>query len=185
MLTAFDQLVRTIGDEREITIERLVERAGVGIGSFYEYFTNKDSLLGVLVERATRENFQQLLAAFDAQPHADLRAAVRFLGRHIAETYLAHPVRTRMLLAGIGRLNLLRVINAERDRFAAELATRFAKFAPDEPLARLVEIAIEGCDAVIGVVVGHLYRGPQPVDRVADQLGAVGIAIIEARLGSS
>ena len=185
VLVALDQLLRTVSDERELTIERLVERAGVGIGSFYEYFTNKDSLLGVLVERATRDNFQQLLATFDAQPRPDIESAVRALARLVAETYLAHPARTRMLLAGIGRLNLTKVVNAERDRFATELATRMGPLLPGLAHDEVVAVSIESCDAAIGVIVGHLYRGPQPIDRVADQLAVIVLAIIAARVRAS
>ena len=180
IVTAFDQMLRTFGNEDDVTVEKLVDRAGVSIGSFYEYFRNKDGLLGMVVERATRENFDALLRAFDASPSHDLESTIRFLADHVAATYLAHPVRTRMLLSGIGRLNWMRTITAERDRFAVEMAKRAEKLLPDFPREHLVDKMIELCDVAMGVVISHLYREPRSVDAVARQLTALGLAIVSA-----
>lgn len=181
IVTAFDQMLRTFGDEDEVTIERLVERAGVSIGSFYEYFTNKDGLLGTLVERATRENFDALLRDYDAHVHADITAAIDFLAIRVSGTYLAHPARTRMLLAGIGRLNWLRTITAERDRFAIELAKRAVPLLPQHSLEVLIEVMTEFCDVGMGVLVSHLYRPPRPVEAAAKQLSVLAHAILAAK----
>jgi AcrR family transcriptional regulator len=185
IVTAFDQLVRAFDDEGEVTIERLVERAGVSIGSFYEYFKNKDGLLGVVLERATRENFESLLRAYDAEPHPDLESAVRFLAARLVETYLAHPARTRLLLAGIGRLDWLRVITSERDRFARHLAERAARLLPQATHAQLEPVMIELCDIAMGVLVSQLYRAPRPPEDVAEQLATLGLAVIHAKLPGS
>jgi AcrR family transcriptional regulator len=180
IVDAFDQLLRTFSDERDVTIERLVARAGVGIGSFYEYFTNRDSLIGALVERATRENFDALLADYDKHEPTTLEDAVALFANRIASTYLAHPARTRMLLIGIGRLNLLDAITAERDRFAAELATRASRLVPGRDRESLLQSMIAACDAVMGVVVGQLYRPPRSLEDASRELAQIGLAVLRA-----
>jgi AcrR family transcriptional regulator len=180
VLEAFDQLLRGTDHEREVTVESLLHRAGVGIGSFYEYFTGRDSLIGLLVERANRENFDQLLAAMERDRHETLGEAIDAMARHVAHTYLGHRTRTRVIVAGAGRLGLLPIVTTERDRFARLLAARLQRYLPDEPAARCEAAAIELCDAVIGVIVGELHRPPRPVEDVARQLARMSRALLAA-----
>lgn len=178
IVVAFDQLLRTLGDERDVTIERIIGRAGVSLGSFYEYFTDKDSLVGALVERATRENFAALLAAYDDEPIADMASALTFFATRVTDTYLAHPARTRMLLAGIGRLRLMRVVTTERDRFARELAKRAVKLTARSE-AELAAVLVSACDAMMGIIVGELYReAPRPRADIIAQMVAMSSAVL-------
>jgi AcrR family transcriptional regulator len=180
LLVAADQMLRTFGDERQVTIERIISRAGVSLASFYEYFTDKDSLAGALVDRATRENFQTLLAELDASAPTTLDQAVRFVSERVAITYLAHPARTRLWLMGIGRLQLTQTVTRERDRFASELARRALRFRPERAEPELTAAMIAACDAAIGVVVGELYRdSPRPRAEVADLITRASMAILE------
>jgi AcrR family transcriptional regulator len=54
---ALDEQLRGGEGLSSVRIESIVRRAGIGIGSFCEYFSGKDALLGALIGRVTRENF--------------------------------------------------------------------------------------------------------------------------------
>jgi AcrR family transcriptional regulator len=61
------------------TTNRIAERAGVSVGTFYQYFPNKDAVLVALVERhveAGMRSVESLLEAAAAAPE-DLRALLR------------------------------------------------------------------------------------------------------------
>jgi AcrR family transcriptional regulator len=61
------------------TTNRIAERAGVSVGTFYQYFPNKDAVLVALVERhveAGMRSVEALLAEAAAAPE-DLRALLR------------------------------------------------------------------------------------------------------------
>ena len=181
VLVAFDQLLRSFGDERKVTIERVLGRAGVSLASFYEYFSDRDSLIGAFVERATRENFQTLLAAYDAQPAADIDAALWFFADRVTNTYLDHPARSRIWLAGVGRLHMLKVITTERDRFARELAARAKPLLPARTEPELVRAMITICDALIGIVAGEIYRDPpRPRSEVVATMVDIATAVLES-----
>ncbi|NUP06824.1 MAG: TetR/AcrR family transcriptional regulator [Polyangiaceae bacterium] len=190
ILTAFDQMLRQSSDERQITLETLVERAGVGIGSFYEYFSNKDALIGALVEKATRDNFDDLLRNADAAPDRSFETVVRGVGVSVAETYLRHPARTRTLIAGIGKLGLLGLVVRERDRFADRIAVVAHRYLPHETMPSLETTMRFVADACMGVVSGKLYRRTPGDDRTFEsidveeagvELFELAMAIIRAR----
>jgi AcrR family transcriptional regulator len=56
--SAFDQLLERTDDSSGIAVRRVAERAGVGIGSLYDYFTSRENLFGELVVRLTDDNFR-------------------------------------------------------------------------------------------------------------------------------
>ena len=169
IISAFDDLLQK-RDAEEVSLDAVASRAGVGIGSLYEYFANRDALLGGLIEKATRKNFEDLLARLD-EVTGPLDVRTQAMAVATAETYLRHPARTRVLMGGILRLGLVRIVVLERDRFARELAD--------------LELTMcRASDAVMGIVHGHLYRGvPVDVPTVADELNRLVLALLRARYG--
>jgi AcrR family transcriptional regulator len=184
LVEAFDDLLRRAPNEDAVTLEALVTRAGVGIGSFYEYFSNKEALVGVLVGKATVDNFDQLLARIDADPSNDLEGKLRAMARAAVETYVKHPARTRMLLIGIARLGLVPLIVRERDRFAVEVAKRLHPFVPTISLVDLERTAIIACDACMGLTTGELYReSPSSEHAVEQEMFEISVGLLRARHG--
>jgi len=162
MLAALEEQLAKTDDPESWTLEALVERAGVGIGSFYEYFSGRDSVLGALVGSITERNFRQLLQVVDRSRCNSLEETTRPLAFAVARAYFDRPRTTRLVISAIGRLGLFHEIVAARDRFSDELALRALPFFPDAPREALAETMRLINDATIGIVSGELSRNDSP-----------------------
>jgi AcrR family transcriptional regulator len=181
LLEALDEGARADGPD--VTIDDISRRAGVGIGSFYEYFTGKDALIGVFVGRVTSRNFDLLAQRMSELEHHSIEGEIRAFAEIVSDAYLAHPRRMRLLVDGISRLNLLHVVNRERDRFAEEvMAPRALAHLPGEDPARVRHTMRILADAAMGILVSHVSRATTPTTAVvSDELSTVGIAVVRAR----
>jgi len=182
IVQALDEQLQSGKDLDEVTIETVSERAGVSVGSFYEYFTGKDSLLGALVGRVTERNFRHLSERLDAHRTESLEALVRQFSRDIAETYLAHPRHMRVVTHAVGRLGLLPVVNRERDRFADVMRERVRHFLPHEDPERLRRTMQLLADGAMGILTAAADREPpNDVDAVSAELAELSLGLIAQR----
>ena len=78
-------------DYQNASISRIVARAGIAKGSFYQYFADKKELLLYLLDLAAREKIAMLQGAQPPNPQMDLFAYLRWLFRASAQFELAHP----------------------------------------------------------------------------------------------
>lgn len=81
------------------TTNHVAQRAGVSIGSLYEYFPNKDSLVVALVERELENERARLLALLaPAANAAELEAALRAFVETVVELHARRPELHRILV---------------------------------------------------------------------------------------
>jgi len=124
IIMATDQLLENSGDPTALSLEGVARRAGVGIGSLYDYFANREGLLGALLARITEANFEELAREVqDSQKVPFAQAIPRILEKTI-DIYLARPERTRGVISTVFRVGWLKPTIRERDRFAGLLAKR-------------------------------------------------------------
>lgn len=115
ILAATAQVLMREGSER-ITTNRVAELAGVSIGSVYQYFPNKASLVSTLIERHHERMLAQLTSATREMQAAGLVDAVRAYVRALLEAHALEPELHRALIQEMPRL-----IGADRLRmFSAE-----------------------------------------------------------------
>lgn len=126
------------------TTNRVAEKAGVSIGSLYQYFPNKESLLDELVRRH-RHAIEDGIAVAAPQardlPFADVvRAAIE----HVARAHLVDPSLHRVLsdTAPLGNLDWEAKFSA---RLTAQVKAAFE--------ARRAEIVVPDLDLAVYVVM--------------------------------
>jgi AcrR family transcriptional regulator len=77
ILEASAQVLAHTGYERATT-NRIAERAGVSVGTLYQYFRNKDEIFDALIEQESRRYLQAIADAMP-EPKTPLRRAIRTL----------------------------------------------------------------------------------------------------------
>jgi len=63
----------------DLTTTHVAERAGISVGSLYQYFADKDALFDAVTERMSNEVYRLLMEQFDAHMGSDLRTMARGL----------------------------------------------------------------------------------------------------------
>ena len=168
----------------EVTIDQIVERAGVAKGSFYRYFRDKEELVASLLEPLAAK----IATAFDssraalttAGGPAEVSTAYLDLARQVAEVIAGHPRAALLYLqesrgpGGGARAPVLRL--AER---VADLAEALSVHARDHGLLRDLDPRVQGL-VVLGAVerLLHDFLSGRRVASRPDQVSALVVTII-------
>jgi AcrR family transcriptional regulator len=139
----------------------IAERAGVSVGSLYQYFPNKDALTSAL-SRQSREGLLEALDAALAENEAmDFDATLAALCHAAVSQQQVRPIAARLIDAMEERLPM----EADNEAIAIEIQLRIRTFL----LRSFPEIAPEQLN-VVTLDVLHIARGM--IDGAAQAAGA-------------
>jgi len=137
------------------TTNRIADEAGISVGSLYQYYPNKDSILTALVRDHIEEGTRELLAATSAAGPG-LEAVVRRAVTALVEVHAADRRLHRVLFEESPRAASLRAELARLEESAVALvAARLP--SGDELTARIVVTTIES-------LVHRLVASDRPLD---------------------
>jgi AcrR family transcriptional regulator len=129
------------------TTNRIAEVAGVSVGSLYEYFPNKASLLLALISRQIDDMASLMRSRLAAVKGAPLEEIVRALVRAVIEAHYQNVELNRLLIAGTPRVAHWRHIEEVSFAFAELNRDALAHLIPDpvrlEHAAFTVETVVE------------------------------------------
>ncbi|MFK7987426.1 MAG: TetR/AcrR family transcriptional regulator [Sandaracinaceae bacterium] len=147
-----------------VSVRSIAKRAGVGIGSIYQYFSSRDGIFGAVVDRFTDDNyalFEQLHAEPDV--HAMLERGVDQLIR----SYLDRPTLTQTALTTLHRMGWAVDLVAKRDEISRMLARRLHSELPGLPYEEVEGIVHLYADLCMGAVLLEAHREPNDARRAA------------------
>jgi AcrR family transcriptional regulator len=86
------------------TTTAVAERAGVSIGSLYQYFPNKDSLMAALVKRHTADAIRCIDEVLQTSSQCDLKDSMRTIIRAGIAAHRLHPALHKILVEQVPRI---------------------------------------------------------------------------------
>lgn len=164
LVAATERLFRD-GDEDPV-LERVAERAGVGIGSLYDYFADREGLLAGLVAKLTEDNLRSFEAMLEETARLPFEPAVERLVDHVLETYLAKPNVGRFALRMAHQWRLMPLLAETQTIFAASLATAL-EARSDLPRRDYSVTAYVLVQSAMGLVHTLLWQEAPPFARAA------------------
>jgi AcrR family transcriptional regulator len=123
-----------------LTTNAVAERAGVSIGSLYQYFPSKQAILLELLHRHRSAFVVQLEQALATSANASLEAVVRKLVVIAVDQQLARPDLTRVLDFVEPTLPMSDADAADVDAIGKRIATLFAAHGIKAPARAAIDV---------------------------------------------
>jgi AcrR family transcriptional regulator len=156
------------------TTNKIAERAGVSIGSLYQYFANKDEILMALLERHRAENRAAIEASRHVltDPAVPLAEGLRGLINALLQHHVRDPALSRVLAHGIHGPQDDRAKQKDGDEGYVAFMTEILRSRP-EVVAEDEEMAARVVVQTVGQLVRWLGHDAPPTvatDAFVDEL---------------
>jgi AcrR family transcriptional regulator len=158
------------GAER-LTTTRIAERAGVSVGTLYQYYPNKQSLLFAVLEHHLNNVAARVEAACESACHKPLAEMIRDMVEAFVDAKMERAdisVALYRVSADVGGPTLIKRIS-QRSRKAVEAMLQTAPDAKSPPDKFAIDIMLA---AMAGAMRSLLEAGPSPgtVRKLREQL---------------
>lgn len=184
ILDAAAQILRTHGEAR-FTTNHIAERAGVSIGTLYQYFADKDAILNALSDREVGRLHGELHAVAVKDSMASLESRARHFVRALID-FFARRRRSRRIVL----LKLLAVVSTGKPdaRFAGilhDVTAMWNESAPPDHRVDALSMTVLS-QALLGVLRSTMILQPELLESPAleDRLVHLVLSYLCTPLGS-
>lgn len=163
-----------------VTTNRIAERAGVSIGSLYQYFPGKDAVLHALIEKEFTRFVDATIAFIEALDPKEVtleQAVTRLVDRIVEDHGRKSPLYRGLLMSALSFDRLRFTLDNDR-RVLTALRTKLVAFLGPVDADDLETSTFVLLHALKGVQLGAAFAG-HPVD---DRVRAVTIRLVLASL---
>lgn len=129
ILTATREALSRGEREDRLTLQWVAERAGVGIGSLYDYFGDRASVLAGLTAKLTDDNLRELEAELAKTESLPIEQALRHIIDVIFDKYVPNPTLLRAVLRVAHRIDMMPMLAENQTLFSRTLAAGLSKRA--------------------------------------------------------
>ncbi|HSZ55282.1 MAG TPA: TetR family transcriptional regulator [Tepidisphaeraceae bacterium] len=133
MLQAAAELIAQVGYEK-MTMTGIAERAATSVGSLYQYFPDKETIVQALFEQLGEEMEERWTPLFDTIPHLDAVEVARRLVDLLHSSIDEHPAYLPLLDAPLKLHRSAAARSRLRARLAKAFLARQPNLSPDDSL---------------------------------------------------
>jgi AcrR family transcriptional regulator len=151
ILTATSERLSRTGDDENVTVQEVANRAGVGVGSLYDYFSDRRSLLSAVAAKITEDNLHAFEDLLGTTHDLSLQDSVGSIVDFCFRTYTANKRIPRAVLKIAHTIGLMPTIAHSQTVFAESLAGTLRK-RNDVPAANIDLTAWTITQAMMGVM---------------------------------
>lgn len=180
ILGATGERLNAADAEESVTVQGVAERAGVGIGSLYDYFRDREGLLAGFAAKVTEDNLRDFEALLERTKTMPLRDSIALIIDHAFTIYADNPKLPRSIMRIAHAVGFVPTIIESQMKFASALG---------KALTERNDITVADCDAaayvlthsIMGVMLTQIWQTSAPVERtqVRSQLIAMSVAYLE------
>jgi len=153
---------------------RIAEKAGVSIGSLYQYFPGKEAVVAALLERHVRQMLRTAEHGLERSTANTLRGRAREMVRTMLDAHAVEPGLHRVFMEEMPRFGQLQEV-VELERMFEEVARRHMERERSALRPRNLEIAafvvVQAVEALTHAAVLHrpdMLRSEAFVDEVTE-----------------
>lgn len=172
ILDATARVLRRDGYDRAST-NRIAETAGVSIGSLYQYFPSKESLVAALIDRHQVHAMGTFLSRLSEIANEPLPVGIRAIVQAMVDLHAVDPVLHSILTEQVPRVGKLNVLLENVEVHAAKAVRAILEGRRDE-------LRVTDLDAAVFVVVhtveavthrgGRYYQSELSPNRLVDEV---------------
>ena len=122
VLEAAVDLIPSKDEDGQAALNEIAARAGVGVGSLYDYFADRGSILSGLAAKVTEDNLRRFEEQLEKSRHQPLPIAIGELIDLMFDTYLRDVRVPRAVLRVAHRIGLMPTVADSLALFATALA---------------------------------------------------------------
>lgn len=145
------------GGAKALTTNHVAERAGVSIGSLYQYFPNKESLIAALIDQHVQQEIDCLSAVIDEWQGELNESLFRKLIQTIIQIHLDDIDLTKLLHQQVNSLECREALRKATRLFeqviAALLAKKMDKSADDQLIKAKAFIITNTIDSLVQIAL--------------------------------
>jgi AcrR family transcriptional regulator len=159
----FEATVRILPQigSKKITTKKIAEVAGVSIGSLYQYFPNKESLLGALMDLGMNRMTTEMHKRIDSFDGQSMEALIDTSVDYVLEMFLTEKEKNREIFRQVPELGRIANLYGFRQKVVERLALELERHNPGHKKPEYVLCSFVAVNSVMGIVQTMLYDEKQ------------------------
>ncbi len=150
------RILPKIGSDN-LTTRKIADLAGISVGSLYQYFPNKESILGKLMDAVMESHmrdFERKLKEIDGK---SMEAVTDALVDFALELLLQEKEKVREIFMRAPELGRIRSLLKLRQISVEKLAEEMKRHAPDKSQEERLRVSFIAVNSIMGVINTMLY----------------------------